>query len=449
LNVRFSQIDRREENPPTDLIDLPVQSTSLTRKVSARRLQLQPRDNGGPLQPTTQTALTALNQAPKPAELTWRAVALILIFAATAIGTVYAARNYFNGPISPISGSEQTLALASTTFNGLIRPANEIKIAAPAPAVVEKLHVKIGDRVTEGQPLLMLNDRAAGNTLAQAELEKQAAEQQVAQLQQSIAILNQNISSLRSEVTAAQGRVSVAQRRAEQVPLRQRQDSPERAQAVYDQALARYQRAEGLQKRGLISEQEFDEARSQLRIAELDLRSARDAAVAAADLETAQVQQSKLQSDLSTNEQKQQLADLNNQLQNARLRQQQAERLLETARSRVAETTIKATVTGVIVELPVKIGDQIYAGAMLARLAQLDRLIVEVPVSARLINSLHSGQRVKISVPTSDKQQLEGRIITINPLPAANMNHTVEVEFENSTNTLLAGQPAEVRFVTE
>ncbi|KAF0247879.1 MAG: hypothetical protein FD167_2718, partial [bacterium] len=47
--------------------------------------------------------------------------------------------------------------------------------------------------------------------------------------------------------------------------------------------------------------------------------------------------------------------------------------------------------------------------------------------------------------PTNN-QKVEGKIITINPLPAANLNHIVEVEFDNTNGSLLAGQPAEVKF---
>ncbi len=322
---------------------------------------------------------------------------------------------------------------------------SEIKIAATSPAIVQEVLVKVGDQITENQALLKIDDREAKTLLSQAELEKVAADQQVSQINASISLVNKQMGNLRNQIATASGKLSLAQRKAEQVPMRQRQDSPERAQAVYDQALSKFQRTDALHRQGLVSAQELDEMRSQLRIAEADLKTAGAAEVASKELSNAQESQSELQSELVKKEQQQQLADLQNQLERARLHQKQVIQALETARRRTSETTIKATRDGVIVELPVKVGDQIIIGTTLARLAQLDRLVVEIPVSARLINSLKIDQSVRVQLPTNN-QKVEGKIITINPLPAANLNHIVEVEFDNTNGSLLAGQPAEVKF---
>ncbi|MEW6731974.1 MAG: efflux RND transporter periplasmic adaptor subunit [Acidobacteriota bacterium] len=388
----------------------------------------------------------ALRTPAAPSELGWRTVLILLIAAATATITIYLARQYLNTPLNPLSPAEQAAALSSTTFTGIIKPANEAKISAASAAIIEKIFVQIGDSVKEGQPLLELDDREAQQAVAQAKLEKESAEQQMAELSLNITAVNKRLASLRTQLASAAAQVSVAQRRAEQVPVRQRQDSPERAQAVYEQALARYQRTEGLYKRGLVSAQEFEETRAALRIAEADLQSARDAAAASANLERAQESQSNLQSELANSEQEQQLAELRGQLQRARLRQQQAIQILEAAQRRLSETTVKATRAGVVVELPVKVGDQVYAGATFTRLAQLDHLSVELPVSARLINAIKPGQHAIISLATGSSQQLAGTVTTINPIPAANLNHTVEIEFENRNNALLVGQSARIQF---
>lgn len=378
-------------------------------------------------------------------EIGWRALVIILLVAATATTGIYFARQYLSAPLVPLSSTEQVASLTSTIFTGIIKPSSEIKITATSPAIVQEILVKVGDQITENQPLLKIDDREAQNLLTQAELEKVAADQQVSQISLSITSLNKQMANLRSQVSSASGKLSLAQRKAEQVPLRQRQDSPERAQAVYDQALSKFQRTETLNKQGLVSAQELDEVRSQLRIAEADLKTARAAEVASNELSNAQESQSNLQNELVKTEQKQQLVDLQNQLERAQLRQKQAIQALEIARRRTSESTVKATRNGVIVEVPVKEGDQIIVGTTLAKLAQLDKLIVEVPVSARLINSLKIDQSVSIKLPTSN-QMVVGKIITINPLPAANLNHNVEIEFDNSNKALLAGQGAEAKF---
>lgn len=429
LRVKFSAQAQDEINTETALQLRP--SYKIARIQPQATLTKQ--TSYAPIQPVTNTQIGG------------RALAIILLLAASATTGIYLAREYLSTPLAPLSSTEQVASLTSTVFTGIIKPASEIKITANSPAIVQEILVKVGDQITENQPLLKIDDRDAKNLLTQAELEKVVADQQVAQINASIISLNKQMVNLRNQVVAASGKLSLAQRKAEQVPLRQRQDSPERAQAVYDQALSKFQRTETLHKQGLVSAQELDEIRSQLRIAEADLKTAHAAEVASSELSNAQESQSNLQNELVKTEQKQQLVDLQNQLERAQLRQKQAIQALEIAKNRTSESVVKATRGGVIVEVPVKEGDQVIVGTTLAKLAQLDKLIVEVPVSARLINSLKIDQSVNIKLPTSD-QTVVGKIITINPLPAANLNHTVEVEFDNSSKALLAGQGAEAKF---
>jgi hypothetical protein len=73
-------------------------------------------------------------------------------------------------------------------------------------------------------------------------------------------------------------------------------------------------------------------------------------------------------------------------------------------------------------------------------------MIVEVPVSGKIISELKVGQAARVALPSSPPREIEGRIRVINPLPSSNMTHAVEVEFENPALLLLAGQSAEVRF---
>lgn len=435
LGVKFSELGQESE----DISSITALEVRPSYKVARASI---------PTLPAKQVIAPPIVQQTPNNELSWRVVSLILLIAAAATTGLYFGRQYFTAPPPALSAAEQVMNLNSTIFTGTIKPVSEIKIAATVPAIVQDILVRVGDKVTEGQALMTIDDREANLALSQAELEKKGADQQIAQLNSSISSLNKQISELRSKVTAASGNLSLAQRRAEQVPLRQRQDSPERAQAVYEQALARFQRNESLFRQGLLSAQELDEIKSQLKIAEADLKVAQTAETAAKELSNAQESQSDLQNQLVKKEQQQQLVDLQNQLESAKLRQQRAIQSLDLAKKRTSETTVKATRSGIVVEIPVKIGDQVIVGTTLGRLAQLDQLIVAVPVSARLINSLELNQNATIKLPINN-QTVTGKIITINPLPAENLTHMVEIEFENSTNSLLAGQTAEVKFLTK
>jgi hypothetical protein len=73
-------------------------------------------------------------------------------------------------------------------------------------------------------------------------------------------------------------------------------------------------------------------------------------------------------------------------------------------------------------------------------------MIAEVPVAAGMVSQLRVGQPALIKLPSQPPRQVEGRIRVISPLPSANMTHAVEVEFDNPSLLLLAGQPAQVDF---
>ena len=71
---------------------------------------------------------------------------------------------------------------------------------------------------------------------------------------------------------------------------------------------------------------------------------------------------------------------------------------------------MRATQTGVVSELPVHLGDHVSPGTAVARLAELDHMIAEVPVAARMIAELKVGQSAQVELPSSPPRQVEGKI---------------------------------------
>jgi membrane fusion protein, heavy metal efflux system len=340
---------------------------------------------------------------------------LTLGFAALALvvlGVGHALRAGHSG----LGGSAQPYG---ASFEGTIRPASEIRITAESLGTVSKIYVKVGDTVQKGQPLLRMDDREARLALEHAALSRNAAENSLKKFRAPLADMN--------------ARVTLSQRQEQQVPTRQWRDSPERAQATYDEAAANHTRAKELFQAGLISKQEMDLRDTELRIAQDDLANAKTLASASERARKDQTEQAELQAKASRQ-------DLEEQLRELELRYQEAQQ-------RVDATEVRATETGVVAEVPVRLGDRVPEGSLLARLAQLNQMVAEVPVAANMISQLQVGQLATIQLPSSPSQQVEGTIRMISPLPSANMTHLIEVEFKNPTRLLLAGQPTEVRFV--
>jgi multidrug resistance efflux pump len=305
-------------------------------------------------------------------------------------------------------------------FEGTIHPAVEIRITSELTGTVSGIAVKVGDGVQKGEALLRLDDREAELALKQASVELRVAEA--------------NLDEFSVQLAEANARVAISQRQAQQVPTRQWRDSPERAGAAYDQALTNYNRTKQLFEAGIVAQQELDARATELRVAQDDLDNARRLASVSSRLEQDQTDQATLQTKVRREE-------LQEQLQQAKLKYQRA-------RQQIDGTVVRATQAGVVSEISVRLGDRIPGGTVLVRLAELDRMIVDVPVAGKIISELKVGQPARVALPSSPPRQVEGWIRVINPLPSANMTHAVEVEFENPTLLLLAGQPAEVRFAT-
>jgi len=340
---------------------------------------------------------------------------LLLAFCATVL--VLLAMNHvfrWTGP-----GRNKGVPIQGVAFEATVRPASEIRITAQSLGTVSSIVVKVGGTVKKGEPLLRLSDPEAELALKRAAADRDAAAA--------------NLDKFRARLAEANARVAVSQRQEQQVPSRQWRDSPSRAQAAYDQAQLNYNRALELYKIGVLAQQEVDARRTDLRLAQDDLENAKKLAAASARLNRDQADQAVLEAKVMRE-------DLQEQLRLAEIKYQQA-------RQQVDAATVRATEDGVISEIPVRLGDLVSGGTLLVRLAELNHMIAEVPVAARTVSELKVGERALITLPSSPPKQVEGRIGIIHPLPSANMTHTVEVQFDNPTLLLLAGQPAEVRFL--
>lgn len=326
-----------------------------------------------------------------------------------------AAITYYRGFGSPLSSRA---GMAGTLFEGIMKPAAEFNIATLEPGTVRNIFVQPGDSVKQEQLLVTLDSQQAKLALREAQLKEEA--------------VAQRLSHLRVQLAESQASLSMDERSAAQVPTRQWRDSPERAQAAYDQAVLSFGRAEQLFAANVIAKQELEARSTDLRIAKDDLQNSKSLAEASAQLTHQQAKHAQVEAEIGRQEQLRQLRE--------------AGFAVDAARQRVQNAQIRATGDGLIVAIPIRIGDQVSSGTLIVRLARMDRVAVEVPIAASLVNVLQPGQRALVTLPTLPPRQVEAKVKLVNPIPNSNMTHIVEVEFENPASTLLAGQPAQVRF---
>lgn len=356
-------------------------------------------------------------QLPARFNLSHKKIRNYLILASFVTAMVLLGTNHaFLGHGSAFANSQ---SIYGVVFEGAVRPSSEVEITAESTGTVSDISVQVGDIVQEGQQLLHMDDRDAQLGLKQARVDLEAAR---AKLDKS-----------RGQLAEVDARVAISQRQEQLVPTRQWRDSPERAAAAYDQALLNYNRSKKLFESGLIAKQELDIRDTELRMARDDLENARQLAAVSAKLAHDQADQADLQAKVTREEGQAEL--------------RRAEVNYERAERQADATVVRATTAGVVSAIPIRLGDRVPGGVVLARLAKLDRMIAEIHVAGSMISELRAGQSAQVSLPSLPAREVPGRIRAINPLPAQNMTHLVEVEFDNPTLLLVAGQPAEVRFV--
>jgi multidrug resistance efflux pump len=353
-------------------------------------------------------------QLPGKVGLSHKKIRYYLMLAFLVTGLVLLGTNHAFRPQGSAFASSQSVY--GVAFEGTVHPASEVRITAQATGTVSNISVKVGDMVQKGQQLLRMDDRETQLALKQASADLEAA--------------REKLDKFRGGLADANARLAILQRQEQLVPTRQWRDSPERATAAYDMASLNYNRAKKLFEEGLIAQQELDARATELRIAQDDLENAKRLAAVSKKLAQDQADQANLQAKVTREELQEQL--------------RQAEVNYERAKLQADQTVVGATTAGVVSEIPVRLGDRVPGGAVLVKLAKLDEMIAEVPVAAGMISQLRVGQSAQVRLPSS--REAEGRIQTISPLPSQNMTHTVEVEFDNPTLLLMAGQPAEVRF---
>jgi multidrug resistance efflux pump len=356
-------------------------------------------------------------QLPGQFNLSHKRIRNYLILASFVTGLVLLGVNHALLPRGSAFANSQSIY--GVVFEGAVRPSSEVQITAESTGTVSEISVKVGDIVQEGQPLLRMDDREAQLGVKQARVDLEAVQ---AKLDKSS-----------GQLADADVRVAISQRQEQLVPTRQWRDSPERAAAAYDQALLNFSRSKKLFEAGLIAQQELDIRGTELRMARDDLENAKKLAAVSAKLAHDQADQADLQAKVTREEAQAQL--------------RRAEVNYERAEQQADATVVRATTAGVVSSIPIRLGDRVPGGAALARLAKLDRMIAEIHVAAQMTSELRVDQSAQVSLPSLPAREVEGRIRSINPLPAQNMTHLVEVEFDNPTLSLVAGQPAEVRFV--
>ena len=254
--------------------------------------------------------------------------------------------------VSPVTHEN---LVSSTPTNGKVEPVEEFQAHAPAPGVVQRVFVDIGQKVRAGELLLKLDDAEVLARIASATATLRAAEASASDLHQGGTLEERN--SISSDLSRAR--------------LQQ-------AQAEKDLAALR-----ALQAKGAASAAEVIAAQGRLESAN-------------SSLQATQLRQSQRYSPTDLNKNSAQLTD--------------ARQALAAAELDYAKYNIRAPFAGTVYAIPVSAYDFVPAGEDLLDLADLDRIRVRAYFDEPEIGRLAPGQAVRIVWDARPNQVWHGHI---------------------------------------
>ena len=257
------------------------------------------------------------------------------------------------------------------TASGQIKPKYYVNVSPFLVGRIDKLYVKEGDTVKEGQ------------LLAQMESEQETSSVQAMRAAMQGAIADQK--SYSASVQAAEANLKTAQANVV------------KSQADLNRAKLDDERSQGLLKDGLESRQQFDLTKSTFEMSRAALEQARAQALAS---------QSQLNQTVA-------------QRNSAENRIAQTKANLAASTDMLGKTSFRASLSGIITDLPIHEGENVVpgiqntSGSLIMTIADMSIVTAEVRVDETDIVDVAMNQPVDISVDAMPNQTLKGRVTEI------------------------------------
>jgi HlyD family secretion protein len=289
---------------------------------------------------------------------------------------------------------------STVTASGEVRPIRYVNLTSEVQGRIVEINVNPGDHVTTGQPLVRVDP---------TQLES-SAEAQAATAQAAISdVQNARTSVLSAENAVAQAQQSLAANEVALAQARQAvntaQTSVDRAQVDLATAQREMKRTTDLIESGVASRLEYDQAQDRYKQAQVALKTAQ------AQLESAQNGVVQAQNSVKSSE--------------SRANAQQA--LLRGQSSQRYKATTLSPLTGVVVDIPARVGQFAVAGlstTSLMTIADMTTINVEVNVDETEIAQVEEGQPAKVKVDAMGDKEIEGVVKQKNPLAVSRSDTT-------------------------
>ena len=336
-------------------------------------------------------------------------VALLLII---VIVSVFATRT--DTPEVTVVKIEKKRELRSTvTSSGEVRPIQFVNLTSEVQGKIEEITKKEGDPVQKGEILVRLDpDQLSSNADAQlaalqtAQDDVRSSQTQVSGAQNQLSQAQQGLNGSDAAVTSARQNIVTAQ------------TDVDRAQVEVNTAQREVNRNAQLLEAGVISKLEYDQKKDALETAQVGFKNAK-ARLESARLSVNESIARRNQQAVAVKDAKRGVdtAQINVSSSQSRANQQSA--VLRGQKNQRDKTVVVAPISGVIAEIPSKVGTFAVAGlstTALLTIADMSTINVEVKVDETSIDDVEVGQKAKITVDAFGDKEIVGEVIQKTPL---------------------------------
>ena len=319
---------------------------------------------------------------------------------------------------------------STVTAPGEVRPVRFVNLTSEVQGRIEDISVNPGDAVTLGQPLVRVDPTQLESSAAAAAASAQAALSDVQNARTAVLSAENNVAQTQQALAGAE--VSLQQARQ---AVDTAQTNVDREQVTLATALRELKRTTELIESGVASRSEYDVASDRVKQAQVSLRTAQ------AQLRSAHiaVEESKArvnQQRVSVQESQIGVRRARESVQSSEARANQQQALLRGQSSQRYRATTYSPLTGVVVDIPARVGQFAVAGlstTSLMTIADMTTINVEVNVDETQIAQVEVGQVAKVKVDAMGEREIDGVVTQKNPL-AISRNDTQSGGISNRVN---------------
>lgn len=343
-------------------------------------------------------------------------------------------------PEEPVAVSVEVSQVTQGSINdeaGIIAnlAANEtVQVSPKVSGKIQSINLKIGQQVKQGDVLFTLDPKDTQDSIRQSEESYQVA---LANLKQAESGYQQSVQQAKSAVDQAKSGLT-----QQKSAIGQAQNGVADAESALRDAQNAAQRTQQLHAAGAVSQSELEQAQTGLRQAQSALNNAQIA------LSNAQTSLESAQTSYDNAQKSYQLAQQRAGIEVARASANQSKAALDTARSQLADLTVKTPISGSIAAVNGTTGQMVGQSAVVT-IANTNPIVAKANLSESDIQKLSLGSPVTVGVAALN-ERIEAKVTAISSVMDNDLRaYPAEISIPNNGGALKAGMIANIYFKSE